>query len=362
MRKPIIVVAALIAAAGAGYFGYHWWTVGRFLETTDNAYVQSDTATLSPQVEGSVVEVLVTDNQMVKAGAPLIRIDDRDYRAQVAQAKAELSGQQATLASIEQQLALQGSMIAQATATVDQATATLAQSGNDLERARRLWDSRNGSQQAFETADTDQKRATAALASARAALANQQGQTAILEASRRQAQAQIEKLTAAVDLAQISLDRTVIHAPVDGVVGNKGVEVGQYVKAGTQLLSIVPLPKVYVVANFKETQLSDMRVGQSVALTIDAFPGKSLSGHVESFAPASGAEFSLLPPENATGNFTKVVQRVPVRIAIPIDNQLSGLLRPGLSVGVSVDTREEGTGPLLASGIFGAAVAAELRQ
>ncbi|MDR6293678.1 MULTISPECIES: HlyD family secretion protein [Inquilinus] len=362
MRKPIIVVAALIAAAGAGYFGYHWWTVGRFLETTDNAYVQSDTATLSPQVEGSVVEVLVTDNQMVKAGAPLIRIDDRDYRAQVAQAKAELAGQQATLASIEQQLALQGSMIAQATATVDQATATLAQSGNDLERARRLWESRNGSQQAFETADTDQKRATAALASAQAALANQQGQTAILEASRRQAQAQIEKLTAAVDLAQISLDRTVIHAPVDGVVGNKGVEVGQYVKAGTQLLSIVPLPKVYVVANFKETQLSDMRVGQSVALSIDAFPGKSLTGHVESFAPASGAEFSLLPPENATGNFTKVVQRVPVRIALPIDNQLSGLLRPGLSVGVSVDTREEGTGPLLASGIFGAAVAAELRQ
>ncbi|HMG49323.1 MAG TPA: HlyD family secretion protein, partial [Inquilinus sp.] len=353
---------ALIAVAGLGYFGYHWWTVGRFLETTDNAYVQSDTATLSPQVEGSVVEVLVTDNQMVKAGAPLIRIDDRDYRAQVAQAKAELAGQQATLASIEQQLALQGSMIAQATATVDQATATLAQSGNDLERARRLWESRNGSQQAFETADTDQKRATAALASAQAALANQQGQTAILEASRRQAQAQIEKLTASVDLAQISLDRTVIHAPVDGVVGNKGVEVGQYVKAGTQVMSIVPLPSVYVVANFKETQLAEMRVGQSVTLSVDAFPGKSLTGRVESFAPASGAEFSLLPAENATGNFTKIVQRVPVRIAVPADNQLSGLLRPGLSVGVAVDTREEGTGPLLASGIFGAAMAAEFRR
>jgi membrane fusion protein (multidrug efflux system) len=362
MRKPIIVVGALIVLGGAGYFGYQWWTVGRFLETTDNAYVQSDTSTLSPQVEGSVVAVPVTDNQMVKAGDPLVRIDDRDYRARLSQAKAELSAQQATLASIEQQLALQDSMIAQASATVDQTTATLAQSGNDLERARRLWDSRNGSQQAFETADTDQKRATAGLASARAALANQQGQTAILQASHRQAQAQIEKLTAAVDLAQISLDRTVIHAPFDGVVGNKGVEVGQYVRPGTQLLSVVPLPSVYIVANFKETQLADMRVGQTVSLSIDAYPGKALVGKVESFAPASGAEFSLLPPENATGNFTKVVQRVPVRIAIPIDNQLSGLLRPGLSVGVSVDTREEGTGPLLASGIFGAAMAAEFRK
>ena len=362
MRKPLIATVAVVAIAAAAYFGYQWWTVGRFLETTDNAYVQSDTTTLSPQVEGSVVEVLVTDNQMVKAGDPLVRIDDRDYRAQLAQAKAELAAQQATLASIEQQLALQDALIAQARASVDQAEATLTQTGNDLERARRLWETRNGSQQAFESADTDHKRAEAALASARAALTNQQGQTAILQASRHQAQAQIEKLTAAVDLAQISLDRTVIHAPIDGVVGNKGVQVGQYVRPGTQLLSIVPLPSVYVVANFKETQLSDMRVGQTVTMSIDAFPGKTLTGKVESFAPASGAQFSLLPPENATGNFTKIVQRVPVRIAVPADNQLSGLLRPGLSVGVSVDTREEGTGPLLASGIFGAAMAAEFRR
>jgi membrane fusion protein (multidrug efflux system) len=362
MRKPIIVVAAMAAIAAAGYFGYRWWTVDRFFETTDNAYVRSDTTTLSPQVEGAVTAVLVTDNQMVKAGDPLVRIDDRDYRAQLAQAKAELSAQQATLASIEQQLALQDSMIAQAKSSVDQAAASLTQTANDLERARRLWETRNGSQQAFETADTEHKRADAALVSAQAALTNQQGQTAILQASQRQAQAQIEKLTAAVDLAQISLDRTVIHAPVDGVVGNKGVEVGQYVRPGTQLLSVVPLPKVYVVANFKETQLAEMRVGQTVTLSVDAFPGQRLTGKVESFAPASGAEFSLLPPENATGNFTKIVQRVPVRIAVPADNQLSGLLRPGLSVGVAVDTREEGTGPLLASGIFGAAMAAEFNR
>ena len=359
MRKPIIVIGALAVITGVAWFGYQWWTVGRFVETTDNAYVHSDTTTLSPQVEGAVVEVLVTDNQMVKAGDPLIRIDDRDYRAQLAQAKAELAAQEAALASIEQQLALQDSLIAQARATLDQDTATLTQASNDLDRAKRLWDSRNGSQQAWETADTSRKRAAASVASAQAALTNQEGQTAILDASRRQARAQIDRLTAAVDLAQISLDRTVIHAPVAGVVGNKGVEVGQYVRPGTQLLSVVPLPQVYVVANFKETQLAQMRVGQTVRMSIDAFPGQSLTGKVESFAPASGAEFSLLPPENATGNFTKVVQRVPVRIAVPADNVLSGMLRPGLSVGVSVDTREEGTGPLLASGIFGAAVAAE---
>ena len=179
-------------------------------------------------------------------------------------------------------------------------------------------------------------------------------QTAQMEKLQRElAQAQ-----ATLDVAQNDLDNTVIKAPVDGVVGNKGVQTGQYVKVGTQLMAVVPLPQVYIVANFKETQLENMRPGQPVEISIDAYPNHKLIGTVESFAPASGAVFSLLPPENATGNFTKVVQRVPIRIAVPKENALAGLLRPGLSVEVSVDTRAVGTGPTLAGAIFGAAQAA----
>jgi membrane fusion protein (multidrug efflux system) len=217
------------------------------------------------------------------------------------------------------------------------------------------------SHQKFETADADWRKADAALAKAKAALGAEQSQLGVLAASRVEAVTKVDEAQATLAVVQNDLDNTVIRSPIAGVVGNRGVQAGQYVKAGSTLLSIVPLPNVYVVANFKETQLARMRPGQPVEITVDAYPDQKLSGQVESFAPASGSQFSLLPPENATGNFTKIVQRVPVRIAVPANSALAGLIRPGLSVTASVDTHGAGSGlaqSTVVGSVFGAIRAA----
>jgi membrane fusion protein (multidrug efflux system) len=360
MRKRILRggVLILVAAAAAGG-GWYWWAVARHVESTDDAYVASDISMISPKVEGYVRAVEVGDNQLVRAGAVLVAIDDRDFAAKVAQAEATVVAEQATVATIDSKLVLQKSIIDQAVATVQAADAELDRALRDLARYRGLMKNDFASRQRYEAVDADAIKASAALAKAKAALAAERDQIGVLDAQRRQEEAKLDQARAALALARNDLANTVIRAPVDGVVGNRGVRVGQYVKAGTQLLAVVPLPDVYVVANFKETQLAGIRPGQTAHLSIDALPGKSLEGQVESFAPASGSQFSLLPPENATGNFTKVVQRVPVRIAVKHDNPLAGLLRPGLSVVVSIDTREAGTATASAGGIIGAAGAAE---
>src|ERR1700757_689960 len=211
----------------------------------------------------------------------------------------------------------------------------------------------SASRQRFEQAQADARKGEAAVARSRAALAGEQNQLAVLRSQQREEQARLQQARANLQLAQNDLDNTVIRAPVSGIAGNRAGQVGQYVKAGTQLLSLVPLPHVYVTANFKETQLTHMRPGQLAEVSVDAYPDQVLQGRIESFAPASGAEFSLLPPDNATGNFTKIVQRVPVRIALPEKGPLAGLLRPGLSVTVTIDTRDAGQG----DGLVGAAQA-----
>jgi membrane fusion protein, multidrug efflux system len=244
-------------------------------------------------------------------------------------------------------------MIEQATASVASTEADLARVQKDYKRYNALLSTDFASRQRFEQAQADARKGEAALAKSRAALAAEQNQLAVLRSQQHEEQAKLQQAHANLQLAQNDLDNTVIRAPISGVAGNRAGQVGQYVKPGTQLLSLVPLSRVYVTANFKETQLTHMRPGQLAEVSVDAYPDLTLDGHIDSFAPASGAQFSLLPPDNATGNFTKIVQRVPVRIALPEKGPLAGLLRPGLSVTVTIDTRDAGQG----DGLVGAAQA-----
>ena len=361
MRKIFLASVGAAAILGGGLFGWHWLTVGRFLQSTDDAYIQADISVISPRVAGYIRAVRVVDNQRVHAGDVLYVIDDRDYVAKVAQADAAVATEQAAISGIVNKLALERSMIEQAEASIVSARADRTRTASDIARYHDLASDGFVSRQKLELADADDKKAAAATDKARAALETERRQIPVLTAMLDQTQAELNQAKATADLARVDLDNTVIHAPVDGVIGNRTAEVGQYVKAGTQIVSVVPLPAVHVVANFKETQLNRMRIGQPVEVTVDAYPGVRLSGRLESFSPASGSQWSLLPPENATGNFTKIVQRVPVRIALPPDNPLAGRMRPGLSVEASVDTRDAAT-PILTDGVFGAAAAPPVHQ
>jgi membrane fusion protein (multidrug efflux system) len=268
-------------------------------------------------------------------------IDDRDFAAKAAQAEAAVATSQATITTYANRLDLQQAMIGQAEAAVTAAEVEVDRARLDRRRYAALVSSDYASRQRFETADADARKAEAALDKARAALAAERNQLAVLQSQKGEEEARLEQARATLVLARNDLDNTVIRAPFAGVVGNRAARVGQYVKPGTPLAALVPLPHVYISANFKETQLTHMRPGQPAEIAVDAYPSQTITGTIESFSPASGAQFSLLPPDNATGNFTKIVQRVPVRIALPSDAPLLRLLRPGLSVTVSVDTRRE---------------------
>jgi membrane fusion protein (multidrug efflux system) len=365
MGKLVIRLALLvIIAAGAGLGGTYWWRTARFQETTDNAYLEGDISVISPQIEGKIATVLVGDNQAVRAGDVLATIEDADYKAKLAQAAATVQAAEASIATIDSQITWQQTKIDQVAAQQRSAAAELQRAKIVYDRYKKMIVDKVIGTQELDEATASYLKAQAASTETAAELAAEQTQLGVYQASRKEAEAKRAETDAARQLAQIDLDRTVIRAPLDGVVGNRALRVGQYVKAGSQLLSLVPID-VHVVANFKETQLDRMRPGQQVEISVDAFPSEKLIGTIESFAPASGAEFSLLPAENATGNFTKIVRRVPVRITLPANNPLHGLLRPGLSVVVDVDTR---TGPAdanssakIAEGglLFGSAVASE---
>jgi membrane fusion protein (multidrug efflux system) len=353
LRKFLFIVLPVVVLALGVSGGWYWWNVLRFLQSTDDAYVQSDITLISPKVEGYIKEVRVADNQEVAEGSVLFVIDDRDFAAKFAQAEAAVAIEEAIIATYENRLRLQQSMIEQAAATVKSAEADLARVQLDHKRYSALVTTDFASRQRFEQAETDARKGEAAVAKSRAAVAAEQNQLAVLHSQQREEEAKLQQAHATLRLARHELEDTVIRAPVSGVAGNRAGQLGQYVKAGSQLLSLVPLSRVYVTANFKETQLTDMRPGQLAEVSVDAYPGLALDGRIESFAPASGAQFSLLPPDNATGNFTKIVQRVPVRIALPANSPLTGLLRPGLSVTVTIDTRNAGEG----DGLVGAAQA-----
>ncbi len=339
---PVIVLAAL---GGGGYEGYRWFVEGRFLVSTDDAYVKADMSTIAAKVGGYVTAVPIVDNMHVTKGQLLATIDDGDYKIAVDAAQARIETQDATIARIARQVEAQGAMVDQAKAQLAAAKAEALRTAAEYERADKLMQSSFGTQQRLDQALADRDRSAATVASAIAAVTSAETATGVLQAQKLEAQKVRGELETTLDKARHDLSFTAIKAPFDGVVGHKAVQPGAYVQTGTRLLSLVPLGSVYVEANFKETQVDRLKPGQVVSIKPDAFSSRAIEGHVESIAPASGAEFSMLPPENATGNFTKIVQRLPVRIAIPSEVAEEGLLRPGLSVEVEVHTRDETTPP-----------------
>ncbi|KKZ87287.1 hemolysin D [Rhizobium phaseoli] len=338
LKRAVIAAALLAGAAFAGDFGYRYWTVGRFIESTDDAYVKADYTTVAPKVAGYIKQVLVNDNDVVKSGQVLARIDDRDFQAALSQARADVKAAEAAITNIDAQIALQQSVIQQAKATVDASQASLDFAVSDAARSARLITNGAGTQSRAEQTQSARDQAAAAVERDRAALVAAENKVPVLRTEREQAAAQRDRAAAAARQAELNLSYTDIVAAVDGTLGARSIRVGQYVTSGTQLMAVVPLHSVYVVANFKETQLTYVRPGQSVKIKVDSFPDIAIKGHVDSVSPASGLEFSLLPPDNATGNFTKIVQRIPVKIVID-DEALSGLLRSGMSVEPEVDTK-----------------------
>jgi membrane fusion protein, multidrug efflux system len=330
---------ALLIALGATWYGRQWWTVGRFIESTDDAYVGGDVTVIAPKVAGFIVEVAVADNQAVHTGDLLIKLDDRDYRVALAKANAAVAAQEATLANLDATRRLQDSMIAQAEAEVAAAEAEVARSRFDIMRYSQLASDQYASLQRFQQADADNKKATAAVEKARAALAAARRRLDVIDTQKQQARAALDEAIAERDLARLNLGYTEARAPIDGVVGNRSARAGAYAMVGAQLISLVPAHGLWVDANFKESQLADIRPGLPASIEADVLPGRVFRGHVASLAPATGAQFSVLPPENATGNFTKIVQRVPVRIQLDDGASTLGDLRPGLSVSAAVDER-----------------------
>ncbi|MGA7804538.1 HlyD family secretion protein [Bradyrhizobium sp.] len=342
-RRFLMAGAAVAVLAGAGWYGFDYWTVGRFLVSTDDAYVQADNTTIAPKVSGYLIEVAVGDNERVKAGQVLARIDDRDFKVALDQAKADVAAAQAAIASKQAQLDVQQTVIAAAKATIDVDTAAKTFANQENKRYTELAATGFGSVQNAQQAQSRNAGADAAILRDTANFASAQKQVELLKAETAQAVAAAARAAAQQRQAELNLGYTTIIAPIDGVVGNRTLRVGQFVQAGTQLMSLVPATGAYVVANFKETQLTDVREGQAVDVDVDMFPGKTVHGHVDSLAPASGQEFALLPPDNATGNFTKVVQRIPVKIALDGDAAIA--LRPGMSVIPTIETQSRQEAP-----------------
>jgi membrane fusion protein (multidrug efflux system) len=343
LRKRLLLAGmALIVVMGTAWYGYYWWTVGRFIESTDDAYVGGEVTVIAPKVAGLIAQVAVTDNQAVHAGDLLVKLDDRDYRAALDKAMAAVAREEATLANLEATRHLQEATIEQAVAEIAAADAEVARSRFDVARYRHLVSDQFASVQRFQQADADNKKAVAVADKARAALAAARRRLEVIDTQKQQVDAALAQGIADRDLAKLNLGYTELRAPIDGTVGNRSARTGSYATIGAQLMSIVPARGLWVDANFKESQLARMCPGLPASVEADVLPGQVFRGRVASLAPATGAQFSVLPPENATGNFTKIVQRVPVRILLDGDGSTLGRLRPGLSVTASVDERPSG--------------------
>jgi membrane fusion protein (multidrug efflux system) len=342
-RRPLVIGAVAFFVLTGAAFAAHWLLVGRYLETTDDAYLQADSATVSPKIAGYIAEVAVGDNQLVAPGQVLVRIDDRDYRAELAQSEAQLKAAAADLRNVEALITQQSARIAASEAQVASAGAQSSYAGGESERYRGLVESGAVSRQKAQLAQTDLKRSNAGLDEARAMLATARAELAVLESQRDKAKAAIENAEAMREQSRLRLSFTTISATDAGVVGDRSARAGQFVQPGSRMMTIVPVHAIYLVANFKETQLGHLYRGERVSFVLDTFPDQTLEGEVDSLAPGTGAQFALLPAENATGNFTKIVQRVPVKIRIDPDSLHGIELRPGLSATATVDTR---TAPL----------------
>ncbi len=343
-RRRLLIGAAAVVLIAGGVYGARWFVVGRFLETTDNAYFQADNAVVAPKITGYIASVEVADNQIVAAGQAVARIDDRDYRIEQAQAEADVAQAQADVKNIDAQIDQQNARLTQSTAALASSGASAEFATQEAGRFDTLVGNGAVSLRQAQQAQSERKRANAAVTESQAMVQETQKQVAVLESGRLKADAALQRAQAGLDQAKLRLSYTTLTAPIGGAVGDRSVRVGQYVQPGTRLLTVVPVQDTYLVANFKETQLRDMVRGEHVSISIDAYPGLDVTGAVDSLAPGTGAQFALLPAENATGNFTKIVQRVPVKITIDRDSLKGVALRPGLSATVTVDTRTAPSG------------------
>ncbi|MCB1832786.1 MAG: HlyD family secretion protein [Geminicoccaceae bacterium] len=333
-------IGVLLCVSAVVFGAVAWWWAGSLGEmSTDNAYVHGDIVALAPRVGGYVTSVEVSDNQIVQVGDILFRIDDRDYRARLAQAVANVEAAQAKLENVDADTVLQQATIRQAKAELQAAVANLDLARKENDRRRKLGQTNTISQSGVDESDAERLRAEAGLAAATAALDAQQQRVKVLTSQRDAAVAAKAQAEAARELAALDLEDTVVRAPVGGVIGNRQVRTGRLVTPGAPLVDIVPVDNVWLVANFKETQIGNIHAGQHVRVAIDGFPDQAFTGVVDSLAPGSGSAFSMLPADNATGNFVRVVQRVPVKIRI-VENPVPGRIVPGLSARVTVESGE----------------------
>ena len=341
MRERVFGLCAVLAAGTILFLcltQWNGWVGGARLQRTDDAYLETDLTPVGARVAGYVRAVPAADFEQVRAGQLLVQIDDEDYRALAQQARANVEAASTAISNIDAQTELQRANIAATSASVEAARATADRAGQIAARQRVLERVGAGTQDAMEAGDAADLASAAELRRAQAGQSAAIKQLGVLQSQRAQATAALKAAEAAFALAQINLRHTQIRAPRSGVLGQRQVRPGQYLPIGGQVAVLASLPNVWVIANYKETQIGRMRVGQPVKIYVDAYSGHILQGHVQAFAPASGSKFALLPADNATGNFTKVVQRVAVKIAILNADGLSALLRPGLSVVTDVDT------------------------
>ncbi|MGX5735940.1 HlyD family secretion protein [Bosea thiooxidans] len=337
-RGALMLVGA--AAIGAGlWYGIDWWRNGRFIVSTDDAYVGAEMATISAKLAANIATVSVVQNQEIKAGQPLVTLDDGDWRIALDSARAKSATALATLARIDSQVEAARAALQQAQAQQNSAEAAVTRTSADYERANSLAAKSYGSQATLDAATAARDQAVASLTSAKAGVVQAQANIKVLEAQRVEAARQIDELKVAEQKAERDLSFTKVAAPIDGIIANTNVQLGDLVSAGKRLMSIVPLDQVYVDANFKETQVGPLKIGDKATVTVDALPGQVFHGSVSGIAGGTGSVFTLLPPDNATGNFTKIVQRVPVRIALDRESTGKHILRPGMSVVVSIDPR-----------------------
>jgi len=336
-RAPIIATLIILSLGLLG--GSYWLSYGQYFESTDNAYLQGNITTISPKVSGFIRHSYVNDNQAVKKGELLVEIDERDYQATLDQANAHIVVIKSNVQNLLAKKELQNSLINQAKSKIDSAQAEYEHATQQIMRVRSLLKSNYTSQDEVDRMLAQSKVALASLHEAQANFIASNDQLNVIASEIEQAQASVSEAETQRQQATLNLSYTKIYAPVDGIVGKRGTREGLLVQAGTQLMSIVPNRNIWIEANFKETQLNKLHKGQAVAIELDAYPDEEITGLVDSFSPATGAKFALLPPENATGNFTKIVQRIPVKIAISSTPELQALLLPGLSAVVTIDTR-----------------------
>jgi membrane fusion protein (multidrug efflux system) len=341
----------LVVATGflAWYVAGHWnrWTGAARFEATDDAYTVGDVTPLSAKVSGYIGKVAVADYQKVHKGDLIVEIEPSDYQAALAQAQANLAAAQANLANLANQKDVQRALIRQAQATIDATTADLRRYSLEANRQRDLLQTKiAGTAQLVEQAEDNERRTVAQLQLNEAQLDQQKAVLTSLDVQEKQLEAGVRGAAAQLALAQNNLDYTRIVSPVDGRVGQRQVRPGQFVNIGTQVIAVVPLPNIWVIANYKETQMTNVRPGQAARVAVDAFPDLKLTGHVDSWSPGTGSTFALLPPDNATGNFTKVVQRIPVKIVLDANPALGALVRPGMSVEATIDTGDDRAAPV----------------